>query len=60
MDERTPAGLSVRRNCTCMPWRLKHAKCIAAKVCELYPMLEDTGIIDVILPKKEHATIAKL
>lgn len=30
-----------------------------AKVCELYPSLEETGAIDVIMPKKEQGNIAK-
>ena len=32
----------------------------AAKVLELYPFLEETGVIDEILPKKEQAALAKL
>ena len=32
----------------------------AAKVVELYPYLEETGVIDEILPKKEQAALAKL
>lgn len=32
----------------------------AAKVVELYPYLEETGIIDEIVPKKEQAALAKL
>ena len=31
-----------------------------AKVCTSYPSLEESGAIDLILPKKESATIAKL
>lgn len=34
--------------------------CLAAKVLELYPFLEETGVIDEILPKKEQAALAKL
>jgi len=30
-----------------------------AKVCELYPSLEETGAIDDIMPKKEQGNIAK-
>ena len=32
---------------------------IRAKVCELYPSLEETCAIDVIMPKKEQGNIAK-
>ena len=31
-----------------------------AKVCASYPSLEESGAIDLILPKKEAATLAKL
>lgn len=33
---------------------------VRAKVLELYPFLEETGVIDEILPKKEQAALAKL
>ena len=39
---------------------LRDITCTAAKVLELYPFLEETGVIDEILPKKEQATLAKL
>jgi len=32
---------------------------IRAKICEAYPILEESGAIDVILPKKEPMIIAK-
>ncbi len=32
----------------------------AAKVCSTYPLLEETGAIEHILPKKEQAILAKL
>ena len=32
----------------------------AAKICELYPIVEDKQIIDAVLPKKEQAALAKL
>ena len=32
----------------------------AAKVCSTYPILEESGAIDLILPKKEQAVLAKL
>ncbi|GMH33918.1 hypothetical protein BSKO_01752 [Bryopsis sp. KO-2023] len=35
------------------------ARGIRSKVCEAYPYLLDTGIIDVIMPKKEPMIIAK-
>lgn len=38
----------------------KLSLCVVAKVLELYPFLEETGVIDEILPKKEQATLAKL
>lgn len=38
----------------------KVLRCHAAKVVELYPYLEETGIIDEIVPKKEQAALAKL
>ena len=31
----------------------------AAKVCASYPFLEQTGVIDDIIPKKEQGAIAK-
>lgn len=31
----------------------------AASLCELYPYLEETGLIDQLVPKKEAVTIAK-
>ena len=33
--------------------------CCAAKILELYPLLAETHAIDVILPKKESAVVAK-
>jgi hypothetical protein len=30
-----------------------------AKVCELYPSLEETGAIDDIIPKKAQGSLAK-
>lgn len=33
---------------------------LAAKVCSSYPLLEESGAIDDILPKKESITVAKL
>ena len=48
---------------TC-PYRDERAEKVlrwhAAKVVELYPYLEETGIIDEIVPKKEQAALAKL
>ena len=32
----------------------------AAKICELYPIVEEKQIIDAVLPKKEQAALAKL
>eukprot|EP00803_Ostreobium_quekettii_P004873 evm.model.scf_1630.3 EVM.evm.TU.scf_1630.3 scf_1630:4901-7295(+) len=32
---------------------------IRGKVCESYPWLEETGVIDVVLPKKEPVMLAK-
>ena len=31
----------------------------AAKILELYPVLGDTHAIDIIIPKKESAIVAK-
>ena len=38
---------------------LCHKKTKTAKVCELYPSLEETGAIDDIMPRKEQGNIAK-
>ena len=43
----------------------KHPKSIgenacAAKICTSYPILEESGAIEQILPKKEQALLAKL
>ena len=43
----------------------KHAKlsgedAFAAKICTSYPILEESGAIEQILPKKEQALLAKL
>ena len=32
----------------------------AAKICASYPILEESGAIEQILPKKEQAILAKL
>lgn len=32
----------------------------AAKIAEQYPWLEDTGVINVILPKKQDLVLIKL
>ena len=47
----------IRCRCTVLTYSVL---CLAAKVLELYPFLEETGVIDEILPKKEQAALAKL
>lgn len=32
---------------------------LAASICEQYPSLEETGVIDVLIPKKEPLYIGK-
>lgn len=39
---------------------LSFASPCAAKIVEQYPYLADTGVIDVILPKKQDLTLIKL
>ena len=38
----------------------KYTSVRAAKICASYPILEETGAIEQILPKKEQALLAKL
>ena len=44
-----------------VPPPLQHALPIAAaKIIDLYPIVEEQQIIDAVLPKKEQAALAKL
>ena len=55
--------VSLHQTLTLNPTHFKASSCnclTAAKVLELYPFLEESGVIDEILPKKEQAALAKL
>lgn len=41
------------------PLRRSDARVAPASICEQYPWLEKTGVIDVLLPKKEDIRVAK-
>ena len=51
-----PAHPLVRSRATPTPAPRDHR---AAKVCELYPWLEESGAIEAIIPKKETGALAK-
>lgn len=40
--------------------KASHQRAIRAKICEQYPWLEETGVINVVLPKKQDLVLIKL
>ena len=44
----------------CALLHINACSAVAGKVCASYPLLEETGAIEQIFPKKESAVVAKL
>jgi hypothetical protein len=57
----TPVARALQCSAVCSTSlaRPQQPSCFAANLCELYPFLEESGLIEFFVPKKGNLTIAK-